>query len=172
MIRKPLIGAIGVVAALGAGGAAWASAATTSAAAGASAATADPAQAVVAVTGGGPGHGHGHRSLASRADHATFEVKVKGTWVTYTVDRGKVGAVSATSITINRPDGQSVTETINGSTKYRGVSGETAIQTGRAAIVVSVNGAATRISQSSGPKPATPGTGSPSTSGTAAGVAA
>ncbi len=172
MIRRSLIGAIGAVAALGVGGGAWASAATTSGAAGAggSAATADPAQAVVAVTGGG--HGHGHRSLASRADHATFEVKVKGAWVTYTIDRGKVGTVSATSITINRPDGQSVTETINGSTKYRGVSGETAIQTGRAAIVVSVNGTATRISQSSAPRPATPSTGSPSTSGTAAGVAA
>lgn len=87
------------------------------------------------------------RSLLQRADHATVEVRVKGRWVTYTLDRGRVTAVSPTSITLSRPDGQSVTDAIGPSTKYEGVGSETAVQLHRPATVLSDAGTALRVRQ-------------------------
>lgn len=106
-----------------------------------------------------PAHGHHHsRGLAERSDHATVEVKAKGQWVTYTIDRGKVASVSAASITLARPDGQSVTISLTPTTKYHGVSGASAIQTGKGARVVSQNGSAVGVSQRGAKTPpATPG---------------
>ncbi|MBV9662010.1 MAG: hypothetical protein JO337_12715 [Acidimicrobiales bacterium] len=106
------------------------------------------------------------RSLLKRSDHATIELKVKGQWVTYTLDRGKVSAVSPTSMTVARPDGQSVTETINSSTKYRGVASEGAIQLNQPAAVISEGGTALVIRQKPATAPA-PATSGAATSGAA-----
>ena len=60
------------------------------------------------------------RTLLSRADHATVEIEQDGKRVTYDIDRGNVTAATASSITLNRLDGQSVTLSISSSTKFRG----------------------------------------------------
>jgi hypothetical protein len=92
-------------------------------------------------------------SILRRADHGTVEIKVKGTngaaatWQTFTFDRGKVSAVSATSITVARPDGQSATLAITPTTKFRGVTSWQQVTTAKGAIVVSENGTATQILQ-------------------------
>ena len=92
--------------------------------------------------------GDGWLALFRRADHGTLEVKNKaGQWVTYTFDKGKVTAVSASSITLARPDGQSVTIAITAETKFRGVSSAADVTVGRAAIVVSDNGHALWVAQ-------------------------
>jgi hypothetical protein len=82
--------------------------------------------------------GHGLVGLLRRADHGTFEVKDKaGQWVTYTFDKGKVTSVNAQSITLERPDGKSVTLNITPDTKFRGVASAADVKTGKGAIVVS-----------------------------------
>jgi len=137
--KKAAVAAVGALAVLGVGGTAYA--ATTPS------------------TPSGQGTSNGSQAapkavansrldaILRRTDHATFEVKVKGQWVTYTLDRGKVTAVSPTSITLARPDGQSVTEAITSTTKYRGVTSESGIHVGRSAIVLSDGGTAVGIRQ-------------------------
>lgn len=152
--RKALVAAAGVVAALGVGGTAYAASDGGSG-----------TPALVATNGGAvlgaPVHPKGaHRTLLRRADHATAEVRVKGQWVTYTLDRGKVSAVSPTSITLALPDGHSVTDTIGSGTKFGGVSSEAGVQPGRPASVVSLNGMAVRIRQADHPAPPATGSGS------------
>jgi hypothetical protein len=143
--KKSVIAAVGVAAALGAAGTAYA-------ATGSSSGGSTPASATPAVTPGRPGGRtgaagrHHPRNLLQRADHATIELKVKGQWVTYTLDRGKVTAVSSSSITLARPDGRSVTETITPSTRYGGVA-EGQVKTDRPAVVISDQGTALRINQ-------------------------
>jgi hypothetical protein len=127
MWSKAVIAAVGLAGTLGVGGAA------------AHATSGHPAKAE-------------SRGLLARADHGTLEVKQKGQWVTYQLDRGNVTAVSPTSITLSRPDGQSVTETIDSGTKYKGVTSEAGIQTGRSALVLSENGTAVRIRQVTTPR--------------------
>jgi hypothetical protein len=107
-----------------------------------------------AVTGSSTAHtpaahaSHPHlRGLLRRADYAAIEVKVKGTWVTYDFDRGKVTAGSSTSVTLLRPDGVSVTETITPSTRFRGISNASELTVGRSARVISVGGTALRIAE-------------------------
>lgn len=163
MVSKTVFGALGVVAALGIGGTAWATSGSTSSNSGGSNTTS-------AQSGSAPaGAKHKVRTLLERADHATVEVKVKGQWVTYDIDRGKVSAVSPTSITVARPDGQSVTEKIDSSTKYLGVSGESAIQTGKSAMVVSDQGTALRIRQAAGARSGGAGSGQSAGTASAAG---
>lgn len=130
------VGAVGVLALAGGGSAAYAASSG-----GSTPSTTAPSAPAV--------HGahRGARGLLERSDHTTVEVKVKGQWVTYTIDRGKVTADSATSISLSRRDGQNVTLTVNPATKYHGVSGPAAIQTGKGARVVSQNGTAIGISQ-------------------------
>jgi hypothetical protein len=134
-ISKKLVG-FGLAGALvvGAGAAAWAQ---TS---GGSATSGDTA---------GGGHGHPGLALLRRADHGTVEVKNKdGSWVTVTFDRGTVTAASASSITLQRPDGQSVTIALTADTRYRGISSADQIATGKAAIVASdSNGNALLVAQ-------------------------
>jgi hypothetical protein len=87
-------------------------------------------------------------ALLKRADHGDIEVKVKGgTWKTVTFDRGQVGAVAADQITLARPDGKSVTLTINAATKFRGVTSWQQVTKAQGAVVVSDNGTATLIVQ-------------------------
>jgi hypothetical protein len=141
--RKVAVGAVGVIAALGIGGTAFAatsSSPSTTPSASTTAASSTSLTAKTAKTGT-------HRALLARADHATIQLKVKGAWVTYTMDIGKVTEVSPTSITLSRPDGQSVTESISLTTKFAGVSSESAVKVGKAARVLSKNGVALRITQ-------------------------
>jgi hypothetical protein len=85
--------------------------------------------------------------LLRHSDYATVEVRRKGHWVTYVLNRGKVTAVSSGDITIKRPDGDTVTIALAPTTKYRGVSGESGLKTGRRANVLSTNGTALRVGQ-------------------------
>ena len=57
------------------------------------------------------------QSVASRAVHGNYVLVTKAGTTTVAVDRGRVTAVSATSITLQRPDGQSVTLVVNAATK-------------------------------------------------------
>ena len=88
------------------------------------------------------------RAVARRTVHADLIVKDKsGAYVTVTIDRGTVSAVNATSITLDRADGKQATLTINNDTKVHGVASVSAVQTGKAATVVSRDGTATQIVQ-------------------------
>lgn len=95
-------------------------------------------------------HAHARRArcegLLARSDYATAQVKQHGHWVTVTLDRGTVTATSATSITLARPDGQSVTIPLTAATHYRGVAtSASTVQTGRRATVVSEAGTARTV---------------------------
>lgn len=129
------IAALGVTAGLGAGGTAYA--ATSS-----STSSGSPPPASHAL----PSKRRA-RTILQRADYATVELRVKGRWMTYELDRGKVTAVSPTSITLLRPDGHSVTEAISAATRYRGVTSEAGIHTDRPAAVLSEGGTARWIRQ-------------------------
>jgi len=83
-------------------------------------------------------------ALLGRADYATVELKVKGSWVSYELDRGKVSSISSTSVTVARPDGQSATEAISSTTKFSGLS-QTSIAVGDPISVISTGGTALRI---------------------------
>jgi hypothetical protein len=128
-----MLAALGLAAAVGAGGTAYAATSSGSA---------SPPKAAAPAA-----HAKRHRTLLQRADYATVEVKVHGQWVTFELDRGKVAAVSPSSITLLRPDGHSVTEAITAHTKFRGVSGESEVQVGKAAGVLSEGGSALWIRQ-------------------------
>lgn len=149
--RKVAFAAVGAIVVAGAGGTAYAATG--------SGGPSSPSNAGVAPVVK-PAHPR-HRTLLQRSDHSTLELKVKGQWVTYTLDRGKVLSVSPTSITLTRPDGQTVTDTITPSTRFGGVTSESAVQLNRRAAVLSESGTALRISQ--GKPPA--GTGQPAGTG-------
>lgn len=154
LTKKTAFGAVGVLAAVGITGTAWAetgsgsssTTSTASALSGSGGSTVAGSTASASAAGGATTK-HKARGLLGRADHATAEIKVKGQWVTYTLDRGTVTQVSPTSITLHRPDGQSVTDSIDSATKFEGVSSESAIQTGKRAQVISDGGVALRIRQ-------------------------
>ncbi|HEX3427010.1 MAG TPA: hypothetical protein VHT30_12815 [Acidimicrobiales bacterium] len=152
---------------VGAGTAAWA--------AGSGGSSSNPSTPAVAATPAAAQSKAAGRAgrILRRADHGTLEIKVKGTngaaatWKTFTFDRGKVSAVSASQITLARPDGQSVTLQIGPGTTYRGVTSWQQIMTAKGAIVISQNGTATIIAQSS--KTAAPASGTaPTTAPTTA----
>ena len=132
--RKVAAGAVAGLALVGGGTAAWA-------------ATATSASATSAVPAAKPAAAHRAHGLLARTDHATIELKQKGTWVTVTYDRGKVTASSATSVTIARPDGESVSIALTSATHYRGISAATQLQTGKSALVLSEHGQAIRVRQ-------------------------
>jgi hypothetical protein len=76
------------------------------------------------------------RRLLGRTDHASLTVRGKGgSWVTVTLDRGTVKSISATSITIVRPDGGTVTAPITSSTKFRRAT-ESSLAAGDKVVVV------------------------------------
>ena len=143
--------------ALGGGTAAVIASTTTPPASGVSLASATVATPAAATTR--PARVRRARALLRRADHATLEVKVQGQWVTFDLDRGKVATVSPTAITLQRPDGQSVTLQITGATHFNGVASEAAVRTGAAATVISDNGTARRIVQRAHPAAAATATG-------------
>ncbi len=109
--RKLAAGAIAGVTVLGGGGAALAATSATH----------------PTVTPAVPGVHTRHRHRAGRglfggADHITAEVARNGSWVTLEWDRGTVTAFSSGSLTVLRPDKQSVTFTITSTTSFRGRS--------------------------------------------------
>jgi hypothetical protein len=80
-------------------------------------------------------------------DHATFEVKRHGSWVTLTFDRGKLTSASASQIVVARPDGQSATIALTPTTRYRGAASEVALVRNRPVAVVSQGGRALIVLQ-------------------------
>ena len=89
-------------------------------------------------------------ALLRHVEHGDLTVRTKNGFENVTLDRGKVTAVSATSITIQHPDGQSVTKAIDGSTRFRRGGSAADIQTGRPAVVVSKGDTAVLIGQPAG----------------------
>jgi len=83
-------------------------------------------------------------------DHGTFEVKRAGKWVTLTFDRGTLESATSSALVIARPDGQSTTIALTGTTRFRGVAGEQALVTHRPVAVISQGGRALIVAQ---PKP-------------------
>jgi hypothetical protein len=93
-----------------------------------------------------PGAPHHPRGILQRADHATAEVKIKGQWVTLSLDRGKIASASSGSITLDRPDGQPVTIALGPTTHYRGVAHSAkTLERGDVAIVISQAGTARTV---------------------------
>jgi hypothetical protein len=82
------------------------------------------------------------RFVATAVHGDVTSITATGAKRSLTFDRGKVTAVSDTSITLQRADGQAVTLTRSTATRVRG---RVALAVGRVALVVSSNGAATRI---------------------------
>ncbi len=132
----------------GAGAAAWATSGSSSAPS-----LADTAS--TTTTTAAPRHpGLG---LLRRADHGDLEVRIGGQWQTVTFDRGRATSVSATSITVQRPDGQSVTLAITPATKFAGVSSWQQVRLQAPVAVASRDGSALRVAQRA--TAATPGAG-------------
>jgi hypothetical protein len=109
-------------------------------------------QSLLLQLGDGKGKGLGQRLAKLKAKkfgavHADVElIKADGSTVAFSFDRGQVTAVSATSLTIKRADGPSVTKSISADTKVRGK-----LAVGGKAAVYSQGGAAKAI-LASGPK--------------------
>ncbi len=86
----------------------------------------------------------GQRALEvlRRSVHGDIEVATKKGFVTFEFDRGVVTSISSSEVTVLRPDGQSVTEAITGTTKMpkRGVPSK-----GQNVVVISVGGKSYRI---------------------------
>ena len=94
------------------------------------------------------------RGPLRRAVHGDLIVRTKAGFENVTVDRGKVTAVSATSITIERPDGVSVTKAVTSDTRSRGVDAAEQVEQGKGALVVSKGNTAVLIAQRHGDTPA------------------
>lgn len=78
-------------------------------------------------------------AFANKVAHLQAIVDIKGSWTTINVDNGTVGAVSSSSITVNRLDGVQVSDNLTSSTKYLGIKpGKIAV--GDRVIVASENG--------------------------------
>lgn len=91
------------------------------------------------------GHGKARRQAVRQAVrmgvHADVSlIRADGSTDAFAVDRGRVTASSATSLTLQRPDGKTITLGVNTSTIVRGT-----IATGRSVLVFSRNGVAFRI---------------------------
>lgn len=84
---------------------------------------------------------------AVRGVHGESIVRKDDQWVTITWDRGDVTAVSSNEITLQRPDGVSVTLAITADTKFLGVADADAVRTGDPALVISQQGKATQVAQ-------------------------
>jgi hypothetical protein len=94
-----------------------------------------------------PGKGGG-LPAAGRAAHAELVVPKQGApdqWETVVVDRGKVTTASADSISVQRPDGPTVTIKVGAGTKVRGAASAGELAPGREVVVVSAGGEARSI---------------------------
>jgi hypothetical protein len=108
----------------------------------------DPSLAVAkaAATGApAPAAAGGKAGILKGAIHGDLLVRGKdGSTHTVTFDRGKVSSLSASSITIQRPDGVSVTDDLTDQTVFNGMTRDQ-IKTGTPAIVVSEGHTATHV---------------------------
>lgn len=90
-----------------------------------------------------PGKGGGKVPALGRGAHADVVVPKKGAegqWETIQVDRGKVTGVSVESISLQRPDGSTVTLKVVAATKLKGIGKVTDLAVGREVVVVSAGG--------------------------------
>jgi len=108
----------------------------------------DPSIAVAkaAATGApAPAAAGGKAGILKGAIHGDLLVRSKdGSTHTVTFDRGKVSAISSSSITVQRPDGVSVTDDLNDQTVFNGIPRDQ-LQTGTQAIVVADGHTATHV---------------------------
>ena len=108
----------------------------------------DPSIAVTkaAATGApAPAAAGGKAGILKGAIHGDLLVRGKdGSTHPVTFDRGKVSSVSASSITIQRPDGVSVTDDVNDQTVFNGIPRDQ-LQSGTPAIVVAEGHTATHV---------------------------
>jgi len=94
-----------------------------------------------------PGAKGGLRGLG-KAAHAEVVVPKKdapGQWETVVLDRGKVTATAAGSISVQRPDGPTVTVKVVATTKVKGAAAVTDLAPGREVVIVSAAGEARTI---------------------------
>jgi hypothetical protein len=148
--KKAAIGASVVLASLGLGGAtaAFVGAGSASAATGTSTPASQPTK------------GHNVRKYLRRHTvDATITVKTKNGYETLDLARGTVGSISPTSITVDSPDGTTLTATINAQTKFHNTTDQT-LQLGDKVGVLAYEGVAKRINA---PKTAGSSTTAPST---------
>jgi hypothetical protein len=108
-----------------------------------------PAQAAsTTTTAPGPKAGGRPGAMGGHAVHGDLIVRTKdGAFEKVAFDRGTLTAVSATSLTLHRPDGVDVTVTLNGDTRYRGVENAGALQKDQPVAVVSKDGTARVVMQ-------------------------
>lgn len=108
----------------------------------------DPSVAVTkaAATGApSPAAAGGKAAILKGAIHGDLLVRnPDGSTRTVTFDRGKVTSLSASSITIQRPDGVSVTDDVNDQTVFNGTP-RAQLQTGTPVIVVASGHTATHV---------------------------
>jgi hypothetical protein len=82
-----------------------------------------------------------------RAVHGDLVVRGQNGFEKVTFDRGQLTAVSATSLTLKRPDGVDVTVKLDDQTRYVGVANRDALQKDKPVAVVSKDGTARMVMQ-------------------------
>ena len=88
------------------------------------------------------------RALLRRSVHAELVVRGRdGTFQTVDIDKGTLSNVNGDVLKVDRADGAKVTVKIDGSTRYRGISGAGELRTGDRIVVVSKAGTATVVAQ-------------------------
>lgn len=91
---------------------------------------------------------HGKRGPHGGIVHGSVITSVNGAYVTYTLDAGQVTSASASSITLKRADGQSVTLTITANTawaNHHAAPKDISKLQGRNLVVFSQNGSAVQV---------------------------
>jgi len=99
------------------------------------------------------GKAHARRGADRGLVHGSIITSVNGAYMTYTVDAGRVSAISTSAITLTRLDGQQVTLTITPSTvwgKRHAAPKDPSKLKGRRIIVFSQHGMATQIGTGNG----------------------
>jgi hypothetical protein len=88
------------------------------------------------------------RGIERRAIHGDLIVRNKdGQFVPVTFDRGTLEAKGDNTLTLKRPDGVTVTVTVDDATKYKGVDSFAEVETGKRALVFSRDGKALVVCQ-------------------------
>jgi len=149
--KRTAIGAGAVLGSLGLGGAGFALVSGGNAGAASSTAS-SPAP------GSTTAKGHTHM-LLRRAVNATVTIKTKDGYETLELARGTVTSISSSSITVQSPNGTSMTATINSSTRFHNTT-EQQLANGDKVGVLSYEGVARWVNA---PKSSTSGSGSTST---------
>jgi hypothetical protein len=116
-----------------------------------------PAGAASSTSGSSPNASAVHatrRSIAVRTEHAELIVRTKTGFKTIDLDRGKVTAVSSSSISVTRPDGVVVAATINSTTRFRGLP-QSQVVVGDRALVTQSSGVAISVRSRTAATPST-----------------